>query len=74
METQYIHLRIVKRHLARYFILLVDDWECQISKAEKMTFRAIEDFEFKTHLYIRLPSGEDQYHCGQGLFVLENIM
>jgi hypothetical protein len=72
-QTQYVHLKVAKPALARYFVLLVDDWFCDVSKPNEITFKALNDFSFYIHAFIELPAGKDDgYWGGQGLFILEN--
>ena len=74
IQTQYFQIKIAKQFLDKYSIMLVDDWSCEISKPKQATFKALNDFGMHVHLYIDLPIGhEDEYWCGQGLFVLENL-
>lgn len=72
-ESQYYQLGIAKKFLDTYSIVVVDDWFCNISNPRDATFQALADFKFKTHMFVELPGGTDDYWNGQGVFVLENL-
>lgn len=71
--AHYYQPNAVKPHLARFAIILVDDWFCEVSNPKQMTLRAFDAFGYYIHLFIELPKGNvDGYWGGQGLFVVEN--
>lgn len=73
LESQYYHLAVMKPLLAKYSVVLVDDYLCSISRPYEMTLKAIKDFRYKMHYFVELPCGQCNYHTGQGLFILENL-
>ncbi len=70
-EAQYQAIKTIYPHLNNLSIVLIDDFDCQVSNPRPITFKAFYDSRAQIRFFADLPKGD--FHGGMGLFVIEKI-